>query len=55
MCAPLHCTGTLLQHDVPADGRFPAAAVLQCSDCGEVFITGTTPDERHHDAPVMTV
>lgn len=50
---PTHCTGTLLWFDVPADDRFEASAILLCSDCGYVIVSGSLLDARHSDSQVL--
>jgi len=47
------CTGTLLWFCVPEDARFLEAAVIECSACGYLVVTGSFFDERHVDRPIM--
>jgi hypothetical protein len=50
------CTGTLLWFPVLPDERFPdEGAIIACSDCGYVIVSGSLLDERHHDAQVLRV
>lgn len=53
MTNPTLCTGTLLWFCVPEDGRFLEAAVIECSECGYIVVTGSFLDERHTGVPVM--
>lgn len=42
------CPGPLVWFDVPPD-----AAILECSACGYVIITGSYHDEAHALTPLM--
>lgn len=51
---PSPCTGTLIWFDVPADPRFNSeAAIVCCSDCGYIAVTGSLLDARHAESPVL--
>ena len=53
---PPPCTGTLLWFPVPADVRFlDESAILVCSDCGYLIVSGSLLDDRHHDSQVIRV
>jgi len=54
MATQTPCPGTLFRFVVPADARFPEAAIIACSDCTYITIPEGTLDERHRDAPVLT-
>lgn len=45
------CQGPLVLHEIPADGRREATALLECASCGPM----TLPvDERHVWTPMRT-
>jgi len=48
------CTGTLLYFPVAPDNRFTSeAAIVLCSDCGFMSVSGGELDARHTDAQVV--
>ena len=52
MAMPMHCTGTLIWFDVPNDDG-GIDALVECSDCGYLIVSGSLLDERHYDAPLL--
>ena len=55
MTRPQPCFGFLLWFEVPADDQFESSAIVVCSDCGALFVSGGVLDERHFDAQVYRV
>lgn len=50
---PARCPGPLIWYDVPSDGPWYPAAILECARCPYLIVSGNFSDEAHGETPIL--
>lgn len=49
----MNCPGPMVWFDVPSDDQHDPGAVLECSACGAINVTGQPLDRAHALTPLL--